>query len=142
MGEGPAAHSFGRWLRKSRELRGLTFDEVVASTRLPARVVAALEADEAAAMPDRTYALQYVRAVALAVGLDAEEVALRYEEWLQTLPQATLPPPPIERGRVGRALGLLRRAAGLPLRISRDPLLWAAALLTLLVCLGLLLRRR
>src|SRR5271170_6285745 len=88
-----STNSFGAWLRRSRELRALTLDEVVLETRLPLKVAVALEENDTSAMPDRSYALQYVRSVALAIGLDAEDAALRYEEWLLSLPQATLPPP-------------------------------------------------
>ena len=138
----PGFPSFGRWLRKSRELRGLSLDEVVTETRLPARIVSALETDDAAAMPDRAYALQYARSVAAAVGLDPEDVALRYEEWLQTLPPTTLPPPPIVPSTpVGKALQPVQRLAALPARISRDPLVWIVVGVTVLACAAILWSR-
>ena len=137
-----ALPSFGRWLRKSRELRGLSLDEVIVETRLPARIVAALEADDTAAMPDRAYALQYARSVATAVGLDPEDVALRYEEWLQTLPPTTLPPPPmVPSTPVEKALEPVQRLAALPARISRDPMVWIVVLVTLVACAALLWSR-
>ena len=93
-------------------------------------------------MPDRAYALQYARAVALAVGLDPEEVALRYEEWLLTLPPATLPPPPhVPTTPVERVLGPMQKLAALPGRISKDPLVWAVLLLTAAACAAILLSR-
>ncbi|MBS2023873.1 MAG: helix-turn-helix domain-containing protein [Deltaproteobacteria bacterium] len=134
--------SFGRWLRRSRELRGLTLDEVIAETRLPARVVAALEADDTGAMPDRAYALQYVRAVSLAIGLDPEDVALRYEEWLGTLPPTTLPPPPVVPSTPGeKAVAGAKKLASLPRRISSDPLVWTVLVITA-IALYFVLRRR
>jgi transcriptional regulator with XRE-family HTH domain len=134
--------SFGRWLKTSRELRGLSLEEVIAGTRLPARIVSALETDDTTAMPDRAYALQYARAVALAVGLDPEDVALRYEEWLLTLPPATLPPPPaVPSTPVDRALAPARRLARLPGRISTDPLVWLVLGITALAAAGILLSR-
>ena len=139
---GALTPSFGAWLKRSRELRELSLDEVVAETRLPARVVAALEDDDTSVMPDRSYALQYVRAVSLAVGLDPEDAALRYEEWLQRLPPATLPPPlaaastPMEKAM--KPLGALAR---LPQRISRDPMVWAILLCTVGAAALLLLER-
>ena len=134
--------SFGRWLRKSRELRGLSIDEVIVETKLPARIVNALETDDTVAMPDRAYALQYSRAVALAVGLDPEDVALRYEEWLLSLPPNTLPPPPhVPTGPVEKALEPMQRLAALPGRISKDPLVWTVLLLTAAACAAILLSR-
>lgn len=129
--QGRREPAFGRWLRRSRELRGLSLEEVVTLTRLPARVVAALEADETSAMPDRAYALQYVRAVAAGIGLDPEDVALRYEEWLGTLPPNTLPPPAGQPSRPAeRAITAAGRLASLPARVSRDPVVWLVLLVT------------
>lgn len=134
--------SFGRWLRRSRELRGLSFDEVVAHAQLPARVLAAFESDDTSVMPDRAYALQYVRAVAVAVGLDPEDAALRYEEWLAYLPPTTLPPPPLVPSTPGeKAAASARKLASLPRRISTDPLVWAVLLVTL-AAIALVLSRK
>ena len=137
-----APPSFGRWLRKSRELRGLSLDEVIVETRLPAKIVSALESDDTAAMPDRAYALQYARAVAAAVGLDPEDVALRYEEWLQSMPPVTPPPPPaVPSSKVEKALQPMQRLASLPARISRDPMVWFVVGLTALACAAILRSR-
>ena len=142
-GSGPGSpQSFGRWLKKSRELRGLSLDEVILETKLPPRIITALETDDTVAMPDRAYALQYARAVALAVGLDPEEVALRYEEWLLTLPPTTLPPPPhLPTTPVEKVLGPMQELAALPGRISSDPLVWMVLLLTAAACAAILLSR-
>lgn len=138
MAEG---QSFGRWLQRSRELRGLSLDEVVMHAKLPPRVVAALEGDDPSAMPDRAYALQYARAVAVAVGLDPEDVALRYEEWLLSLPPATLPPPIMPSTPGEKAAASARKLVSLPRRISTDPLVWAVLLATVLA-IALVLSRK
>jgi cytoskeletal protein RodZ len=130
--------SFGRWLRRSRELRGLTLEEVVEETRLAPRIVAALEVDDTSSMPDRTYALGVARTVAHAVGLDPEDAALRYEEWLLSQPPGTLPPPPVEQTGGEKALHAVKAAAGLPSRISKDPFVWAVLLLTAAACVAIL----
>jgi cytoskeletal protein RodZ len=72
--------AFGRWLVRERELRGLARDEVVRATKLAPAVVEALESGEAARIPPRAYVVGYLRAYAAAVGLDANEVVLRFEE--------------------------------------------------------------
>jgi transcriptional regulator with XRE-family HTH domain len=133
--------SFGRWLRKSRELRGLSLEEVVEETRLAPRIVAALEVDDTSSMPDRAYALGVARTVANAVGLDPEDAALRYEEWLLSQPPGTLPPPPIEQTGGAKALHAVKAAASLPARISRDPFVWTVLILTLVACVAILTRR-
>jgi cytoskeletal protein RodZ len=72
--------AFGRWLARERELRGLSRDEVVRVVKLAPGVLEALESGEESRMPARAYAVGYLRAYAGAVGLDADEVVLRYEE--------------------------------------------------------------
>jgi len=72
--------AFGRHLVQERELRGLTRDDVVRATRLPPSAVEALEGGDAERTPHRAYVVVYLRAYAAAVGLDPDEVVLRYEE--------------------------------------------------------------
>ncbi len=120
QGTGLALSSFGAWLRRSRELRGLTLAEVATSTRLAERIVEALEADDFAALQDRAHALLVARACAVAIGLDPEDTALRLEE----------------------ALGPAADAA--PSRryfLPREPLVWTILALTLSVCTFLLLKK-
>lgn len=76
--EGLAA--FGRWLARERELRGLARDEVGRAMKLAPGVIEALESGEEGRMPPRAYAVGYLRAYAAAVGLDADEVVLRFAE--------------------------------------------------------------
>jgi cytoskeletal protein RodZ len=72
--------AFGRWLVQERELRGLGRDEVTRATKLAPGLVEALESGEEARMPPRAYVVGYLRAYAHALGLDADEVVLRYQE--------------------------------------------------------------
>jgi cytoskeletal protein RodZ len=72
--------AFGRWLVRERELRGLARDEVTRATKLAPGVVEALESGEESRIPPRAYVVGYLRAYAAAVGLDADEVVLRFEE--------------------------------------------------------------
>jgi cytoskeleton protein RodZ len=72
--------SFSTWLARERELRGLSREEVLQATRLAPAVVDALEGGEPSRLPPRAYVLGYLRTYAAAVGLDADEVVLRFEE--------------------------------------------------------------
>ena len=72
--------AFGRWLARERELRGLAGEEVARSIKLAPGVVEALESGEEGRMPPRAYVVGYLRAYAAAVGLDADDVVLRFEE--------------------------------------------------------------
>jgi cytoskeletal protein RodZ len=88
--------AFSTWLARERELRGLTRDAVLRATRLAPAVVEALEAGDPARLPPRTYVLGYLRSYASAIGLDPDDVVLRYEE--------------AAGGEGGRAPGARRRA--------------------------------
>jgi cytoskeletal protein RodZ len=78
QGEGLAA--FGRWLARERELRGLGRDEVGRAMKVAPGVVETLESGDDARMPPRAYAVGWLRAYAAVVGLDPDEVVLRFEE--------------------------------------------------------------
>jgi cytoskeletal protein RodZ len=77
-GEGLPA--FGRWLVRERELRGLGRAEVTRTTKLAPGVVDALESGEEGRIPPRAYVVGYLRSYAQAVGLDPDEVVLRFQE--------------------------------------------------------------
>lgn len=76
----PDVASFGRWLVRERELRGLGQDEVGRLTKLGSGIVEALESGDLGRMPPRAYLLGYLRAWAAAVGLDPDDVVLRWQE--------------------------------------------------------------
>lgn len=75
-----AVAAFGRHLLRERELRGLAREEVARRTKLPPAVVEALESGDAERMPPRAYLLGTLRGYAAAVGLDPDEVVLRWQE--------------------------------------------------------------
>ena len=75
-----AANAFGRWLQHERELRALSREEVVKLTRLPPGTIEALESGDAERMPPDVYVFGYLRTYAGAVGLDADDVVLRWQE--------------------------------------------------------------
>ncbi|HVO19095.1 MAG TPA: helix-turn-helix transcriptional regulator [Anaeromyxobacter sp.] len=72
--------AFSTWLARERELRGLSRDEVERATRLAPAVIQALEAGDPSRLPARAYMVGYLRAYGAAVGLDPDEVVLRFEE--------------------------------------------------------------
>jgi len=76
----PSAGAFGRWLLQERELRGLPRDEVARLTKLGPAIIEALESGDPGRMPPRAYVFGYLRAYAAAVGLDADDVVLRWQE--------------------------------------------------------------
>jgi cytoskeletal protein RodZ len=76
--QGTAA--FARWLLQERELRDLSRDEVARLTKLGPAVIDALESGDPDRMPPKAYVFGYLRSYAGAVGLDADDVVLRWQE--------------------------------------------------------------
>jgi len=106
--------AFGRHLVRERELRGLTRDDVVRATRLPASAIEAIEVGDPDRTPHRAYVVVYLRGYAAAVGLDPDEVVLRFEEAMG--PRADRP---VERaGRTAGVVALLLAAAVIAAAIS------------------------
>ena len=62
----------GRQLREAREQRGLTFHEVERETRIRPRWLAALEQEHFDLLPERAYALGFLRTYARFLGLDEQ----------------------------------------------------------------------
>ena len=79
-GSEAAAGAFGRWLLQERELRGLGREEVARLTKLGPGVIEALESGVPERMPPKAYVFGYLRTYASAVGLDADDVVLRWQE--------------------------------------------------------------
>jgi len=68
--------SIGGYLARERRLRGISLDELADLTKIPRRSLERLEAGAFDRNPDG-FARGFVRAVALALGLSAEEAVMR-----------------------------------------------------------------
>ena len=77
-GPAPSAE-FGLAFRTAREGAGLTRDEVADALHLDVAVVSAIEDGRFADLPMRPYARGYVRNYARVLGLDADELARRFD---------------------------------------------------------------
>jgi cytoskeleton protein RodZ len=76
----------GRRLRQAREARGLSMSQVAASTKIPVRQLAALEAEEYDALPGGIFVRGHIRAAAKVVGLDPAELTEHYQEEMTPSP--------------------------------------------------------
>lgn len=97
---------FGRYLAQQRELRGMSREEVAGVTKISPAMLAALEEGRAERLPGRIFVVNYIRAYATAIGLEPDEVILRYEELDKTL-KSHPPVAVLERERRKRALWTL-----------------------------------
>jgi cytoskeletal protein RodZ len=72
----------GEMLRQTREAKGCTLEEVERVTRIRSRFLAALEAEDFAALPSDAQARGFLRNYAEFLGLEAEQVLAHYADSL------------------------------------------------------------
>src|ERR1043165_9818237 len=70
--------SVGQYLRRHREARRMSVEEVSRATRVPSASVERIEADQFDELPGEVFVRGFLRSYAQAVGLPAEEVLARY----------------------------------------------------------------
>jgi cytoskeletal protein RodZ len=104
--------SIGTYLRRERELRQVSLEELVQTTRVPLRMLQRIEEDRFAELPGEVFAKGFLRSYARALGLDADALLDRFsrhqkpEKRSETPLLASLQSP--ERGRrFGIALALV-----------------------------------
>lgn len=68
----------GADLKQAREQLDLSIDDIAQRTRIPMRLLVAIEASNYSDMPSGMYAVGFVRTYAKSVGLDANEIGERY----------------------------------------------------------------
>lgn len=106
----------GQWLKKERELRQISLEEIAKKTHIRLTHLRAMEADHWSDLPGQTFALGYVRAYAGYVGLAPDEALLHYQAYLKKIQSpsvkraGTLP-----RWPYGLAVVALAAALGLAL---------------------------
>jgi cytoskeleton protein RodZ len=80
---------FGEHLKREREMRGVSLDEICAATRISTRFLQAMEAEEWERLPGGVFNRGFVRAVARYLGLDEEGMVAEY---VMTVNQGNAPP--------------------------------------------------
>jgi len=77
-GKAPSGDGLGAELRKQREIRGISLKEIADATKISRRYLEALESDDHSMLPAPVFTRGFVREFARHIGLDAEEMADRY----------------------------------------------------------------
>lgn len=75
---------FGESLRKERELRGITLEEISQETKVHSRFLEAIEHDDLSVLPAKAFAKGFLRSYARLVGLDEDLVIANFEYCYQT----------------------------------------------------------
>lgn len=104
LGESGGA-AFGEFLRRAREQRGLTLQQIASETKIPRRHLEALERGDLAAVPGGTYRRGEIRAYAQAVRMDQSLALAQLERALAADARKALADdagPTHKRGRLRR----------------------------------------
>src|SRR5690349_3951719 len=98
--------STGVELRALRESRGVSVDRIATATRIPVRMIEALERDDLHALPARPYLRGFVAAYGRELGLDPADAVARYFADVSPPPQTLIVAEPVTEpeGHTGRAL--------------------------------------
>jgi len=122
----------GRQLREAREKLGLTLDEAERATRIRAHHLEVLERGDFDQLPSPVQARGFMRNYADFLGLDAEELMLRYADTLQS--RASRPPRSVSDS-AGREAALPQPPGRIRRWLSADLFISVALILTVLVVL-------
>jgi cytoskeletal protein RodZ len=101
----------GQFLRRHREQRRMSLEEIARSTRVPMDSVTRIEADQFDELPGEVFVRGFLKSYARAVGLPVEEVLARYTAsrrvaWVTPLP-ITSPAKPARSRRFGVAIAFV-----------------------------------
>jgi cytoskeleton protein RodZ len=77
-GNGTAMGAFGDRLRREREMRGITLDEITESTKISRRHLEALESEHFDQLPGGVFNKGFVRAYARFLGIDEDRAVAEY----------------------------------------------------------------
>jgi cytoskeleton protein RodZ len=69
---------FGEHLKREREMRGVTLEEISAATRIAPRFLAALESEQWELLPGGVFNRGFIRSVARYLGLDEDSLVAEY----------------------------------------------------------------
>ncbi|MBI4164666.1 MAG: helix-turn-helix domain-containing protein [Acidobacteria bacterium] len=109
--------TFGENLRREREMRGVTLEEISASTKIGIRFLKALEDEDLARLPGGIFTRSFVRAYAKYLGLDEDHVMAEYHLLVPPIgdndisPIAKTRPMPKKDGSRGPIVAVLVAAA-------------------------------
>lgn len=79
----------GEYLKRERELRGVSINHIFEATRVPMKYLEALESDNYDSMPHPTFVKGFIKSYCKCLGLDENDSVLRYEIYLKERAEKT-----------------------------------------------------
>lgn len=103
--------TIGQYLRRTREERRMSVEEISRATRMPVVSVERIEADQFDELPGEVFVRGFLKSYARALNVSVDEVLARYTAsrrvaWVTPLPIAS-PTKPARGGRFGVAIALV-----------------------------------
>ena len=89
--------SIGQTLRRRREERGLTVEQAAHQSKVPIRLVEALESDDYHLLPDALYLVRLLHEYATLLQLDAAAIEAEFRQAVRRPPRPSLAPPSATR---------------------------------------------
>jgi cytoskeleton protein RodZ len=91
---------FGEHLKREREMRGVSLEEISAATRISTRFLEALESDQWDQLPGGVFNRGFIRSIARFLGLDEDSLVAEYAlETKNRTDIGVVPDPPMEAPR-------------------------------------------
>lgn len=91
--------TFGENLRREREMRGISLEEISASTKISVRFLEALESNDFSILPGGIFTRGFIRSYARYLGLDGDHVIAEYQLLVQ--PRSEMEITRAALGRIG-----------------------------------------
>jgi cytoskeletal protein RodZ len=103
--------SVGQYLKRHREARRMSLEEVARATRVPIASMERIESGQFDELPGEVFVRGFLKSYARAVEIPCDEVLARYTAsrrmaWVTPLPLST-PPKPARSGRFGVAIAFV-----------------------------------
>lgn len=78
--------SFGAYLKKEREAREVSLEEICQATKIRRSILETIEGDRPEVLPPEVFVKGFIEAYARYIGLDPHEVLVKYREWKKGFP--------------------------------------------------------
>jgi cytoskeleton protein RodZ len=95
---------FGEHLKREREMRGVSLDEIAAATRISTRFLEAIEKEQWDQLPGGVFNRGFIRSIARFLGLDEDNLVAEYVLGTERQPNSAALEAPSEMPRNGRPL--------------------------------------
>ena len=77
--QGPSMSAFGENLRREREMRGVSLEEISSATKISLRFLDAIEREDFSKLPGGIFSRSFIRSYARYLGLDEERVVAEFQ---------------------------------------------------------------